>query len=119
MYEGFILKKREGNVITGDPYSLGREGLVITECTIVDTNKTIVKVNPAYPIAIGTHTIGGIVKACIEELQMTIPIVITFEGSKHIMQVTGVKELEGTKKEVTIESDVTPNPITATYEVQR
>lgn len=119
MYEGFILKKKEGNVITGDLYSLGREGLIITECKIVDTNKTIVKVNPAYPIAIGTHTIGGIAKACIEELQMTIPIVITFEGSEHIIQVTGVKELEDNKKEVILETDAIPNPIIATYEVQR
>lgn len=103
MYEGFILKKKEGNVITGDLYALGREGFVVTECKIVDTNKTIAKVLPAYPISIGTHTIGGIAKACIEELQMTIPIVITFEGSEHIMKVTGVEELENNKKEVTLE----------------
>lgn len=119
MYEGFIVKTKERNFVIGDLYSLGEEGLVITECKIVDTNRTIANVSPTYPISIGVHTIGGIAKACIEELQMAIPFVISFDGTQHLIQVTGVKELEDNKKEVTLESDALPKPITATYEVQR
>lgn len=119
MYEEFIIKSKEGNFVIGDLYSLDGESFVVTECKIVDTNRTIANVSPTHPISIGVHTIGGIAKACIEELQMKIPFVISFDGTQHLIQVTEVKELEDNKKEVTLELDALPKPITATYEVQR